>query len=91
VFSVRVTPRAGVDRVDGVGPGGELRVRLRAAPADGAANAALLRTIAEACSVAPSRVRLERGPASRVKQVSIADLGAEAISARWPGLLTRPA
>ena len=91
MFSVRVTPRAGVDRIEGVGPDGELRVRLRAAPADGAANAALLRTIAAACAVAPSRVRLERGAASRIKQVSIADLGAGALAVLWPGLLTRPA
>ncbi|MEP7158105.1 MAG: DUF167 family protein, partial [Chloroflexota bacterium] len=59
-MTVRVTPRGGVDRVDGVGPKGELRVRVRAAPADGAANAALVRLIADACATAPSRVHIER-------------------------------
>jgi uncharacterized protein YggU (UPF0235/DUF167 family) len=87
---VRVTPRAGVDRIDGVGAQGELRVRLRAAPADGAANASLVRIIAEGCGVAPSRVRLEGGAASRTKRVSIDDLPAESLAALWPGLLTRP-
>ncbi len=88
-FSVRVTTRAGQDAVDGVGPGGELLVRVRAAPAEGAANAALLRTIAAACNVAPSRVTLVRGATSRVKQVEIEGVSGDELAARWPGLQTR--
>jgi uncharacterized protein YggU (UPF0235/DUF167 family) len=86
---VRVTPRAGRDLVEGVGPGGELLVRVRAAPADGAANSALLRTIADALGVAPSRLEHVRGATSRTKQVAIDGLGAGTLVARWPGLLTR--
>jgi len=37
---VRLVPRAGVDRIDGVVEGA-LRVRVAAPPVDGAANAAL--------------------------------------------------
>ena len=40
-FAVRLTPRGGADRVDGV-LAGALRVRVAAAPVDGAANAALM-------------------------------------------------
>ena len=88
---MRVTTRGGRDAVEGVGQNGELLVRVRAAPAEGAANAALLRTIAAACAVAPSRVTLARGATARVKQVEIADVSADELTAHWPGLLTRSA
>lgn len=84
---MRVTPRGGVNRVDGVGPDGELRVRVSAAPAEGAANSALLRLIAEACDIAPSRVRIERGATARLKQVAVEDVAEDALRSRWPGLL----
>ena len=74
----------------GVGPVGELLVKVRAAPADGAANAAVLRVIADAMDVAPSRLHLVRGATSRTKVVSIDGVAEESLKARWPGLLTRP-
>lgn len=72
-----------------MGPDGELRVRVRALPAGGAANDAVRRTIAEACDVAPSRISLDRGAGSRVKRVSISGLGAAHVKARWPELNVR--
>jgi uncharacterized protein len=89
-FVARVTPRAGRNEVVGVGPAGELLVKVRAAPADGAANAGVLRTIAAAADVAPSRLKLVRGAASRTKVVSIEGVTQLGLVARWPGLLTRP-
>jgi uncharacterized protein YggU (UPF0235/DUF167 family) len=71
----------------GVGPAGELLVRVRAAPADGAANLALLRTIAAAANVAPSRLQLVRGATSRTKIVSIEGMAESDLTARWPGLV----
>jgi hypothetical protein len=88
---VRVTTRGGRDAVDGVGPNGELLVRVRAAPADGAANEAVLRTIGTACGVAPSRVTLVRGASARVKVVEIEGVSGGELTARWPGLQTRSA
>ena len=88
---MRVTPRAGRDEVVGVSEDGELLVKVRAAPADGAANAAVLRTIAAAAGVAPSRLQLVRGATSRTKTVSSAGATATEVKVRWPGLLTRPA
>lgn len=87
-FHVRVTPRGGADRIEGVGEAGELRVRVRAAPADGAANAGLLRLLAGALGVAPSNVRIERGVSSRTKRMSVDGVDPAAVGARWPGLLT---
>lgn len=88
---MRVTPRAGIDRIDGVGESGELRLRVRAAPAEGAANEAARRTIAAALGVAPSRVVLVRGATGRTKQVAVENVDSALLQARWPGLLTRGA
>jgi uncharacterized protein YggU (UPF0235/DUF167 family) len=66
-----------------------LHVRVRAAPADGAANEAVGRTIAAALRIAPSRVSLKSGAASRSKRIAVDGVDAGAIAARWPGLLTR--
>ena len=68
---------------------GALQVKVRAAAADGAANVALLRTIAAAAGVAPSRLQLVRGATSRTKVVSIDGATYAELRTRWPGLLTR--
>jgi uncharacterized protein YggU (UPF0235/DUF167 family) len=51
---------------------GELRVRLSTRPVEGAANAALLRLLADSLRVPRSRVSLLRGGTSRSKTVLIA-------------------
>ena len=75
----------------GVAISGELLVKVRAAPADGAANSAVLRVLARALDVAPSRLQLVRGATSRSKVVAIDNVAATALVARWPGLVTRSA
>jgi hypothetical protein len=69
-LTVRVTPRAGRNGVDGF-VDGTLRVRVAAAPSDGAANHAAVRVLARTLGVAPSRVRLIAGAASRIKTFEI--------------------
>ena len=74
-IAVRLTPRAGREALEGLtrlDDGAEvLRAAVRAAPEEGAANAALVRLVAKRAGVAPSRVRLERGAASRLKTLLI--------------------
>ena len=66
LVSVRVQARA--RRAEIVAqPDGSFRVRVTAAPEGGEANRAVIALLAEALGVAPSRVELVRGAASRDK------------------------
>jgi uncharacterized protein (TIGR00251 family) len=69
-ISVRVVPRSSTDRADGL-YGDRLRVKLSAPPVGNAANDALVRLIAKAARVAPSRVRIVLGERGRSKVVLI--------------------
>ena len=84
-FAVRLTPRAALDRIDGV-TDGVLRARVGAPAVEGAANNALVRLIAEELGVARSAVRIVAGASSRQKLVVIDGADPDAIVARWPGL-----
>jgi uncharacterized protein YggU (UPF0235/DUF167 family) len=82
---VRLTPRGGADRVDGVVEG-VLRVRVAAPPVDGAANKALLRLLADELGVPRSAVRLISGVTGRTKVVEADGVDGAVVAARWPGL-----
>jgi uncharacterized protein (TIGR00251 family) len=66
LLRVRVQVRARRNEVV-TEPDGRLRVRVTAAPVDGAANRAVIALLAEALRIAPSRVELVRGATSRDK------------------------
>lgn len=56
-------------------------VRVRARPAEGAANEAVRRALADALDLAPSAVQLIRGATSRLKTFAIAGIdGSQIIS-----------
>ena len=84
-FSVRLTPRGGADRVDGV-VDGVLRARVAAPAVDGAANQALLRLLADVLDVPRRDVRLVTGTTARTKVIAVAGVGVERLLERWPGL-----
>jgi uncharacterized protein YggU (UPF0235/DUF167 family) len=90
---VKLTPRSAADRVEGweTDPSGRpvLRVRVRAAPVEGAANAALEALLARTLGIAPSRVRVMRGGQSRLKAVEIEGLE-DAVGAAVLGALSGP-
>ena len=67
---VRVTPRAGRDRIDGVHEG-VLRIRLAAPPVEGQANEALVRLLARTLGVPLRDVRVVRGQTGREKLVEV--------------------
>ena len=74
-MTVRATPKGGRDALDGVAAlsdGREvLKVRVRAAPEDGAATKAVIKVVAAAAGVATSRVALASGATARVKVLRI--------------------
>jgi len=86
-FGVRLTPRGGADRVDGV-VDGVLRARVAAPAVDGAANQALLRLIADLLGVPRRNVRLLSGATARTKVIALDGVGVERLLERWPGLRT---
>ena len=75
-IDVRLTPRGGRDAIEGIDRVADgravLKARVRAAPSDGEANAALCRLLARALGTAPRQVELEAGAAARLKRVHIA-------------------
>ncbi len=77
-IQVRVTPRAGRDRIDGVREG-VVWVRLAAAPVDGRANDALGRLLAQRLGRPPRDIRIVRGGGARLKLVEIEGLDAAQI------------
>ena len=85
-FAVRLTPRGGADRIDGVNEAGALLVRVAAAPVGGGANAALVSLLAEELDVARGAVRLVAGATGRQKLVAVEGVAAETMLSRWPGL-----
>jgi hypothetical protein len=73
---IRLTPRGGRDAIEGIERRADgrmvLKARVRAAPFEGEANAALCRLLAGAVGIAPRQVTLVSGETARVKRVWIA-------------------
>ena len=74
-IAIRVVPRSSRPGVGGWREGAdgrrELEVRVAEAPADGAANAAAVKLLAEALGVGKSAVRIVSGATSRHKRVAV--------------------
>lgn len=68
-LSVRVTPKASRARIE-AGPEG-LKVYVTVPPEDGKANAAVIKLLAKALGIAPSRLSLATGAGSRQKVFAI--------------------
>jgi uncharacterized protein YggU (UPF0235/DUF167 family) len=77
-LAVRVTPRGGRDAVEGwtQDEAGRpmLKLRVSAAAADGAANAAVVALLAKALGRPKSAIAILRGDTARVKQVEVEGL-----------------
>jgi uncharacterized protein (TIGR00251 family) len=75
VLTVRLTPKGGRDSLDGTEILSDgravLKARVRAAPSEGEANAALGRLLAKSLGVPPRDVEIVGGATSRIKRVKI--------------------
>lgn len=85
VVVVRLTPRGGRDAIDGPGELADgrkvLLARVRKAPEDGAANAALLKLLAKSVGVPPSSAEIVSGQTARVKVVRLHGDGSRIVAA----------
>lgn len=79
-FNVRVVPRASRSEIVGEHDGA-LRVRVSAAPVDGAANEELVRILARALHVPRNAVVIIAGQTSRLKQVAVSGATSERLLA----------
>jgi uncharacterized protein len=80
IFKVQVVPRASRSEIVGE-HNGALRVRIAAAPVEGAANEAVIRTLALAFKVSRRGIQILSGHTSRLKQVRVTGAGPEALAA----------
>lgn len=87
-LAIKLTPGSSIERIDGwdVDADGRpvLKVRVRARPVEGEANAALLKLLAKTLGVAKSAVSLDRGGQSRLKMIRVEGLSDEDLRARLP-------
>jgi len=87
---VKLTPGASADRIDGWDVDAEgrpvLKVRVRARPVEGEANAALVKFLAKALGVSKSSVSVQRGGQSRTKMIEVLGLSDEDIRGRLTDL-----
>jgi uncharacterized protein len=81
-ISVKVIPKSSESRVTGRGPGGELKVKVHAAPDGGAANQELQRVLGDFFSCAPGRCSIVRGAAQRRKVVELQTVNQEQLQER---------
>ena len=74
-IAIRVTPRSAKPGIGGWRAGAdgreELEIRVAEAPADGAANSAVIRLLANALSISKSEVEIVSGQSSRHKRISV--------------------
>jgi len=87
---VKLQPGASSDRIDGWDVDAEgrpvLKVRVRARPVEGEANAALVKLLAKALGVSRSSLALARGGQSRLKMIAVEGLDAAELAARLDGI-----
>jgi uncharacterized protein (TIGR00251 family) len=76
IVTLRVTPRADRTEVVGRRTDGVIAVRVTAAPADGKANAAVIKALADALGTRPSGLSLVSGHTGRDKRVQVDSLTA---------------
>jgi uncharacterized protein YggU (UPF0235/DUF167 family) len=87
-LAVRLTPRARADAIEGWAEDEAgrpfLKVRVRAQPIEGRANAALEALLADVLGLPKSAVAVAKGGQSRLKQVRVEGLDEAELRARLP-------
>jgi len=75
LITVRLTPKGGRDRLEGIVADADgrpaIKARVSAPPVDGAANVALIKLLAKALDVSKSKIRFTSGETARIKRLQI--------------------
>lgn len=75
VLAVRLTPKGGRDEIEGIETLADgrcvIKARVRAAPSEGEANAALKRLFSKALKAPLSRISIVSGASARIKRLRI--------------------
>lgn len=72
-IKIRVLPRSSKNEVIGEMADGTLKIKLTAAPVDGAANDALIKLLAEHFNKPKSKIKIAAGATSKNKMIEILD------------------
>ena len=86
-LAVRVLPRASRNEVAALLADGTVKIRLTAAPVDGEANKQLIRFLADALQIPPSRIEIVAGASGRHKIVTVLGLDAATLQRRIAALV----
>lgn len=78
ILNVKAQPRSSKAGIDGL-IGDAVKVRVKCAPVDGKANAAIIETIADAFGVPKSRVVFKSGETSKQKRIILKGVGADEV------------
>jgi uncharacterized protein (TIGR00251 family) len=81
-LAIRVTPRAGRDRISQVLGDGTVKIQLATAPVDGQANEKLVSFLSGVLGVARSRIEIVAGATGRNKLVSVLGIDAATVHDR---------
>lgn len=75
LLTVRLTPKGGRDRLDGIVLDAEsrpaIKARVSAPPVDGAANVALIKLLAKVLGVSKFSIRFSSGETARIKRLHV--------------------
>ena len=80
ILTIRVVPRASKSEITGI-VDGVLRVRIAAAPVDGAANEELIKVIAKALGIPKRGVEILSGGTARIKRIGVTGASDAAVDA----------
>ena len=81
-LAVRITPRAGKNRIMEVMSDGTIKIQIAAPPVEGQANDKLVSFLAEVLKVPKSRIEIVAGMTGRDKLISVLDLDAATVQRR---------
>jgi len=81
VLTVHVQPKASYTACIGV-QGDAVKIRVAAPPVGGAANAELIRFLADTCSIPRAAIAIESGSGARHKRVGLRGVSASLVMAR---------